>query len=62
MVLPAPLDAPLQDSVTAPSDSVALSAKTEGSPQGVIEQRMLALVLTAEATSSASMVATPNCV
>ena len=62
IVLPAPWVAPLHESVTAPSVSVALSEKVDGSPHGVIEHRMLALAFTAELTSSASIVVTPNCV
>ena len=60
--MPAPWVAPLQESVTAPSVSVALSEKAVGSPQGVMEHRMLALALTAELTFSASIVEIPNCV
>jgi len=62
IVLPAPWVAPLQESVTAPSVSVVLSEKAVGSPQGVMEHRMLALALTAELTFSASIVEIPNCV
>ena len=43
IVLPAPWVAPLHESVTALSVSVALSEKVVGSPHGVIEHRMLAL-------------------
>ena len=60
--MPAPWVAPLHESVTAPSVSVALSEKAVGSPQTVMEQRMLALALTAELTFSASIVEIPNCV
>ena len=62
IVLPAPWVAPLHESVTAPSVSVVLSEKAVGSPQAVMEQRMLEDTLTEEPTSSASIVVIPNCV
>ena len=62
IVLPAPWVVPLHESVTAPSVSVVLSEKAVGSPQGVMEHRMLELALTAELTFSASIVEIPNCV
>ena len=55
IVLPEPEAAPLQESVTLPSDKVVLTEHAVGAPQAVIAQRTLLLSLNAEAQLSVSV-------
>ena len=57
MVLPEPTVAPLQDSVTFPSASAALTEHAVGAPQAVMAHRILLLSLEAEARPRVSTAA-----